>query len=166
MYLIHREDGRVKDRLLHRNFLLPISSLPIPAQLDKPKQSVREAKAEIREQDPDPDPEDPGDSDDGDESVAVFDAIPVPVSRCAAVPAPRYRLRNTVPGALPDVSSDHFQGGDPAASPGNSLAGNTDTETESDIPTVLSGEYSLHGSPGRSDIVKPLSLPQGLTFNL
>ncbi len=153
VYLVHRKDGRGKDRLLHRNLLLPISSLPIPAQLDKLKQSVKEAKAEIRERDQDPEPEDPGDSDDGDESIAVFDAMAVPMPRCAPVPAPGYRLRNTVPNALPDASSDQFQGEDPASSPDNALAGDTDTDTESDIPTVLSGEYSLDRLPMGLDIV-------------
>ncbi len=157
VYLVHGKDSRGKDRLLHRNLLLPISSLLIPAQLDKPKQSVKEAKAEIRERDQDLEPEDPGDSDDGDESsIAVFDAMTLPMPRCAPVPAPRYRLRNTVPNALPDASSDqfqHVQGEHPAASPDNSLAGDTDTETKSDIPTILSGEYSFDGSPMGLDIV-------------
>ncbi len=91
VYFVHREDGRSKDQLLHRNLLLPISSPPIPAQLDKLKQSEREAKAEIREQDQDREPDDHGDSDDGDESIAVFDAMTVPMPRHDPVTTPRYR---------------------------------------------------------------------------
>ncbi len=133
-------------------YLVPISSLPIPDQLDKPKQSEREATAEVQERDLDPEPEDPGDSDDEDESI-VFDAWPVPMPPHAPVPAPRYSLRKSVPDALPDASSDQFQGEDPAASPDTSQAGDSETETESDIPTILSGEYNLDESPVGSDIV-------------
>ena len=132
--------------------LLQISFLPIPAQLDKSEQSERDAKADVNERAQDQEPEQHGDSGDGDESVEVLDAMPVPMARCAPVPASRYSLWNTVPNALPDASSDQFQGENTAESPDVTLAGEGDTETESDIPTILSGEYSLDGSPMGLDI--------------
>ncbi len=54
---------------------------------------------------------------------------------------------------MPDVSAGQFQGKDLAAASDNSQPGQCDSDTESDIPNILSGEYSLYGSPMGSDIV-------------